>query len=87
MFDTFLLFSETKEDYSLYQYTLQLHEWTESGMIIQILFDNPQLISKTYDLDQIYFKVINTEMFTTRKQGLTPNTNRRKTVSPMGIPK
>lgn len=51
MFETFIVFSEHKEDYTMYGYAIEILEWTEAFMKLRLLFDNPHLISKTYDLD------------------------------------
>lgn len=74
VFETFIIFSEHKEDYSKYGYTVQMEEWTEAYIKLNLNFDNPNLISKTYDMDQVYFNIQNPEMFRARNSGLIPTT-------------
>lgn len=85
--ETQIIFDERKEDYSRYQYTVRLHEWSEVHLKIQLLFDNPELFSTTFSMDSLYFTIKHPEMFRSKETFMTPNKEENKLVAPASIPK
>lgn len=87
VFETLIVFVEPKDDYSLYEFEVELKDWTSTFIKVQLHFIDPQLISRSFELDELWFYIINPDLFTSKEFGTTPSDEIRRVIAPAGIPK